>query len=158
MKIFLMRHAPASYGPPDPDRPLTREGRQLAARMAAFMRERPMLAIDAVWSSPYLRARQTAEPMLCLPPRPAAAQLTDALLPGADPDRILREIRGCAGTLLLVGHNPHLGRLARRLLGMGEAAPHLPFKKGALMAFEGDPGSRGDWQLLAYLTPKSLGW
>jgi probable phosphoglycerate mutase len=63
MELLLVRHAlPARVelddGPADP--PLTDEGRRQAARLAAWLAAE---RLDAVWSSPLRRARETAEPL-----------------------------------------------------------------------------------------------
>lgn len=60
MKTFyLVRHAEAIYSQ-DENRPLSREGRQCAERVADILVEYP---IDLIYSSPYARARETISPL-----------------------------------------------------------------------------------------------
>lgn len=151
-----MRHAPADYGPPDPERRLSKAGRQQAERMARFMAKHDFYAFAEVWSSPYLRARQTAGIMIGEMAARPPLHLNDRLLPQAAPEAILKELEQLGHSVLLVGHNPHMALLARRMLGIGQA--DLPFKKTGLFAFKKQDSSAGSgYRLLAYVTPASLG-
>ena len=63
MELLLIRHAlplriEGGDGPADPD--LSEQGHRQAAALAAWLREE---SIDAVWSSPMRRARQTSAPI-----------------------------------------------------------------------------------------------
>ncbi len=63
MELILVRHAEPvkivdADGPADP--PLAERGLDQAQRMAAYLGAE---SISAVWSSPMVRARQTAEPL-----------------------------------------------------------------------------------------------
>jgi phosphohistidine phosphatase len=157
MKVFLMRHAHADYGPPDPDRRLSTRGQECARRMAGFAAGRDFFDFAEIWCSPYLRARETAEPFASLNGGALKIHYTDSLVPHADPSVVLARLNSREGSVLLVGHNPHLSLLAGMLLGIDPARTHLPFKKGAIMAFESDPYSESGYSLQAFLTPSSLG-
>src|SRR6059036_2543094 len=113
MDVWLMRHAAAedrAASGRDEDRELTAEG---LARAEAVARGLAALkpSIDVVLTSPLPRARETAE---------AAARALGidgprdfpALMPGADPARTAAELaRKDWESVLLVGHQPHLGSL-----------------------------------------------
>jgi phosphohistidine phosphatase len=159
MEIWVLRHAKAEEGgpgTPDEERALTtgaREKMRSAAR--AIARLEPKL--DAILTSPLLRARQTAEPVARALSLQDDLIESEALSPGADPKDILREIekRGL-GRVLVVGHMPHLGRLLGSLL-TGHSNTLIEIKKGALarIEFEGEtpkpPGT-----LTLFLTSKAL--
>jgi phosphohistidine phosphatase len=117
--LILWRHAEAieAEGPvPDADRELTARGLKHALEVAEWLR-RQRLPKVAVLSSPTRRALQTAE-TLGLPVK-VKKQLgigatTPDLLAAADwPDH--------SGAIILVGHQPALGRLASLLLAGTEA-------------------------------------
>ncbi|MBP9931892.1 MAG: histidine phosphatase family protein [Rhodoferax sp.] len=119
MDLILWRHAEAieAEGPiPDADRELTARGLKHALEVAEWLR-RQRLPKVAVLSSPTRRALQTAE-TLGLPVK-VKKQLgigatTPDLLAAADwPDH--------PGAIILVGHQPSLGRLAALLLAGTEA-------------------------------------
>ncbi len=119
MDLILWRHAEAieAEGPvPDADRELTARGLKHALEVAEWLR-RQRLPKVAVLSSPTRRALQTAE-TLGLPVKVkkqlGVGATTADLLGAADwPDH--------PGAIILVGHQPSLGRLAALLLAGTEA-------------------------------------
>jgi len=117
--LILWRHADAkdAAGPTaDADWELTTRGLHQAQQMAEWLRCQPLRKV-AVLSSPATRAQQTAE-ALRLPVKVKSqlgvgASVAD-LLGAADwPDH--------SGTIILVSHQPALGRLAALLLAGAEA-------------------------------------
>lgn len=157
MKVFLLRHAPAEYGGPDPERPLSGQGRRMAEQLARFIRSKRYYKINEIWCSPYRRARETAEPFLASGSRKRELHLLDCLTPDGDPVDVVPRLARQKGAVMIVGHNPHLSHLARYLLGVDETATHLPFKKGALFVFKRDPLCPSGFSLSAYLPPAALG-
>jgi phosphohistidine phosphatase len=157
MKIFLMRHAHAVDGFPDPQRPLSEEGESMAEAMAAFMRHRAFYDFEAIWASPFQRAWDTAEIVRRSMKIDAPIARCEALVPEADPRKIRDALKGIRTSLLLVGHNPHMSLLTRMLLGGDGNLPRMPFKKAAVLAMDGIPGSSPAFTLASYITPKSLG-
>jgi phosphohistidine phosphatase len=117
--LILWRHAEAieAEGPvPDADRELTARGLKHALEVAEWLR-RQRLPKVSVLSSPARRALQTAE-TLGLPVKVkkqlGVGATTADLLGAADwPDH--------PGAIILVGHQPSLGRLAALLLAGTEA-------------------------------------
>ena len=119
MDLILWRHAEAkeAAGPiADADRELTRRGIEHARQMGEWLRHQRLPKL-AVLSSPAKRALQTAQ-VLGLPVK-VKTQLgvgatTPDLLGAADwPDH--------SGAIILVSHQPALGRLAALLLSGTEA-------------------------------------
>ena len=111
MDLILWRHAEAEIGEPDAVRPLTSKGMKQAARMAEWL-DRTLPSGCKVFSSPALRAVQTAEALgrrFKIHPGLAPEASCASLLEAANwPDH--RE------PVVLVGHQPTLGRLAALLL------------------------------------------
>lgn len=94
--------------------------------------------LDLVLVSPYARARQTALPVLQACHYQGEIVETNALLPEASPEDVLHQVaRAKAKSVLLVGHQPHMGRLFGRLL-TGRPL-EIPMKKAALAVFESGP-------------------
>jgi phosphohistidine phosphatase len=157
MKIFLLRHAPASIGDPDPERPLSGSGQRMARRLAKFMQGNPFYRYTEIWSSPYRRARETAEHFMGTGKQTVSMELTDRLLPEASPENLLPDLVHRNEPVLLVGHNPQLSNLASILMGSGGTTCHQPFKKCALFVFKRDHFSPSGFTLAGYLPPASLG-
>jgi phosphohistidine phosphatase len=129
MNLILWRHAEAEDGPVDQKRALTGRGRKQAERMARWLRSHLPEHYE-VLASPAVRTCQTADAL-------GVDYRTDRrLLPGADVADYLAAIEwpeGSAkarGTLVVVGHQPTLGRLAALLLSDHEH--EWSIRKGAI--------------------------
>lgn len=128
MDLILWRHAEAEDGAPDAKRKLTARGRKQAGQVARWLKKR--LPPDArILVSPALRTVQTVE-ALELPFEEQAK-----LGVGASAASILGAAGwpGAGGTVVVVGHQPTLGRAAAQLL-TGDAAD-WSVRKGALWWF-----------------------
>lgn len=128
MDILLWRHAEAEDGTPDAKRRLTARGRKQAKQVARWLK--PRLPADArILASPAVRAVQTAE-ALGLP-----FERLDKLGTGASASSLLGAAGWphAGGTVLVVGHQPTLGRAAALLL-TGDAAD-WSIRKGAVWWF-----------------------
>jgi phosphohistidine phosphatase len=157
--VHLLRHAEAEDVSPsgrDADRRLTDDGRRRVKSVArAIAKLDP--GYDAVLVSHLVRARETAEPVAEACGHRKAFVETQALAPNADPVDVLHELaRLRPATALLVGHQPHLGRLFGLLL-TGRSDVEVPMKKAALAVFdaEADP-SMGRAELKFFLPARLL--
>jgi phosphohistidine phosphatase SixA len=122
MRLFLVRHAEAAPGEPDELRPLTPAGRAVARDLGERLAAEQL---DAVLSSPLLRARETAEQIA----RAAGltAQADERLAPGATADDVKAAIAGRGDTVLAVGHQPDCSAILLVLSGR-----ELDFAPGAV--------------------------
>lgn len=135
--LYLVRHAiAAEAGPEYPDdtkRPLTDQG---AARFLKEVRglEALDVRIEAILTSPLVRARETAELLHEEYPEADITE-TEALAPGGTHRTVLAALEslGDSPNVALVGHAPDIGELAARLIGARGA---LDFKKGAICCIE----------------------
>lgn len=159
MLLYILRHAEAEDLSPsglDADRALTDAG---AKRMKAIARVIAKMepGFDAVLVSPLLRARQTAEPVLAACRFKGEPLVSEALLPGSDPKNLLEELAESEWkSVLVVGHEPHMGRLVGRLVS-GRRDVEVPMKKAALAIFEIHPHlGESRAELKAYLPPRLL--
>lgn len=163
LEVYLVRHAVAAErGPEYPDdarRPLTPEG---ISRFREAVRGLRALGVtvDLVLTSPYVRARETAEVLRAgLKPAPRVV-VVDALVPGTRPADVMAAVQARAGAgrgverVALVGHEPDLGELAARWLGAKAA---VPFKKGAVLRLDLDRAlPAGPATLRWFLPPRVL--
>jgi phosphohistidine phosphatase len=142
MNLYLLRHGIA-VDPSAPDfakdaeRPLTPKGRrrlrQIAGAMGALK-----ISFDAILSSPYVRARQTAEIVANELKQRKKLKFTDELTPGGNPKSLiqrLNELKPRPENILLVGHEPYLSKLIA-LLTAGNTSMEIDLKKGGLCKLE----------------------
>jgi phosphohistidine phosphatase len=111
MDLILWRHADAAQGGRDLERKLTAKGCKQAARMAEWLMAR-LPSRYAVVASPARRACETADAL------GARYKISERLAPGAAPAAVL-EAAGWPshkGAVVVVGHQPDLGRTAAFLL------------------------------------------
>src|SRR4051812_10692460 len=113
MHLYLIRHAHAVDAADDAARELSKKGRDQAKALGKFMHEREIFAPAAIWHSPLLRARETAE-LLAKHARIAArVSETAGLLPEDDPAVIASGVAHARlSSLALVGHEPFMSALA----------------------------------------------
>jgi phosphohistidine phosphatase len=126
VRVILVRHAEAAPGSPDESRALTPEGRDEARRLAERLAGEE---IDAVLTSPMLRARETAAAIA------AAAgvdpEADDRLAPGATADDVRAAVADRGDTVVVVGHQPDCGDVVLALTGRD-----VPFPPGGTAEVE----------------------
>ena len=157
--LYLIRHAIAAQRgedwPDDTKRPLTETG---TARFKEVVKGLAWLnvEIDEIFTSPLVRASQTAHLLANGLANKAVVKTLEALAPGHPPGVVVTELSRVAKRrrIALVGHEPDLGQLAAHLLGSPRT---LPFKKGGAchIAVQGLT-SRRPGELVWLLPPKVL--
>jgi phosphohistidine phosphatase len=142
----------------DADRPLTPKGRRQLRQIAAAMQSLD-LRFNLILSSPYLRARQTAEIVAQSLKLKKRLAFSDELTPDGDPKALIRqlnELKPARKNIMLVGHEPRLSRLIALLIS-GEPATAIDLKKGGLCRLEMDSLCFGRCATLTWLlTPKQM--
>jgi phosphohistidine phosphatase len=128
MDLILWRHAEALDTEGQEDdlaRPLTARGEKHAARMAQWL-DRQLPEGTRILSSPAVRAEQTVRALQ------RKYKVRDALSPGATVEDVLETAQwpDAKYPVLLVGHQPTLGEVAARLLGMKDSL--CPIRKGSV--------------------------
>jgi phosphohistidine phosphatase len=123
MDLILWRHAEAEVAPEGGDdlsRALTKKGERQAVRMAAWL-DRHLPESTRVLVSPAVRTQQTVAPL------GRKFKLRDELVPETSVADVMALLKWhpeagpqLKGAVLLVGHQPYLGQLVAKLLGMHE--------------------------------------
>lgn len=168
-RLILFRHAKSEWpdGVADHERPLSDRGRKAAPVMGVYLQKQKLVP-DLALVSTARRAQETwtrtSKALQATVPVLSTRNIYEA-----EPDKILDAIKSTAPevrTLIVVGHNPGLEELAKKLmkdLG-GEAGTRMrekfPTAAIAVLSFEVD-----SWQdvtpqtgsLDRFVTPKSLG-
>jgi phosphohistidine phosphatase len=164
MNLFILRHGIAvEPGTPgyenDADRPLIPKGERRLRSAAAAMKKLE-LSFDLILSSPFVRARQTAEIVASELKLKKRVEFFDGLVPGGNPKALihaLNELKPAPENILLVGHEPYLSQLIS-LLASGHAdAAAVEMKKGGLCKLEVGELRLGQCARLAWLlTPSQM--
>jgi phosphohistidine phosphatase len=138
MLIVLLRHGIAEEkgGKPDEERHLTDEGNEKMKRVGRGL-AKLFPEADAIYSSPLVRAFETAEWVTKAYSDRFEIETTAALSPGHDPTefRALLRRSGMKKCAYFVGHEPHLTSLMLALTGM---SGDLSLKKGGSYGLEID--------------------
>jgi phosphohistidine phosphatase len=144
VRLTLIRHAKAAERaeayPDDSLRPLIPEGEQQAKRLSRLFK---LLGceFDLIFSSPYTRAAQTAEPLASCLKRSRHIQYLDSLT-GADFERLFLDLHDRLTpddqAVALVGHEPFLSGLASYLIAGSSRHAALNVKKGAFLELSGE--------------------
>ncbi len=153
MYLYLVQHAVAKSEEEDPSRPLSEKGMSDVTRMASYV-QRLRITVAQIVHSPKLRAKQTAR-VLSDYLKPAEGVLESAGLSPVDPPDIwAARLRETASDTMLVGHLPHLGRLASLLLcGDADKNP-VAFKMAGVVCLKRDEA--GVWSIQWMLTPEMI--
>ena len=138
MNLFILRHGlaiePGTHRlSSDAERPLTPKGKQKVAEVARAMKAME-ISFNLILTSPYVRAKQTAEIVAAKLHAQKRLEFADELKPGGSMDELIERIReadGAPENVLLVGHEPYLSNLIS-LLVFGDMGASITMKKAGL--------------------------
>ncbi|GAB4390815.1 MAG: phosphohistidine phosphatase SixA [Thermodesulfovibrionales bacterium] len=139
MYVYLVQHGEAVSKEEDPERPLSEKGKEDVARVAAFVSSQ-MGGAFSIRHSGKTRARQTAEILRdrLLPGEEVSE--ADGLSPLDDPAIWAGRLAAGEGDIMLVGHLPHLERLASLLLCGKPEMGAVQFRMGGVVCLGRDDG------------------
>ena len=158
-QLLLLRHAKSSWANPempDIERPLNKRGNRAARAMGQWLRANGLLP-DRALVSAARRTRETWERLGL----EAELELRPDLYE-AEPDALLAALRGTSGqTVLMIGHNPGIGALARALAAAPPDHPRFADYPTAALTALRFPGpwseiAPGTGEVTAFLTPHDL--
>lgn len=150
MEIYLVQHGEAVPEAVDPARPLTERGREEVQRVARHAAAAGLPGPE-IRHSGRLRARQTAE-ILAQHLLPAAGpQAMEGIGPADDPAAARAVVEAAREPLMVVGHLPHLSRLASLLIAGDRGRELIRFRNGAIVCLGRDEAG---WSIRWILTPE----
>ena len=136
-RLYFLRHAPAgdraSWEGPDEARPLTGRGRKRLKASTKALRD--LVGVpDAILSSPYARARETAELAAKSLRFTGEVEMNDHLVHGGRAEMLGEILAGKAGQkdIVLVGHSPDLERWIAHVTTGRDDLAFLELKKGGV--------------------------
>jgi phosphohistidine phosphatase len=120
----------------DADRKLTKEGKDKLSEQAHGVAGLD-LDLGLIVTSPFIRARQTAEIITAALKHKVPVEVASELVPSADPEAILAYLaaKKVSVPTMLFGHEPHLSTLVSFVLS-GKADVAVEMKKGMLYGLE----------------------
>jgi len=140
MQLLLLRHGQAEDSSPGGDfmRRLVEKGHEQAGQAARVLGAANLLP-DLVLTSPYLRARQTADAFTQVAGMPGAV-IQQWLGCGMDPESALAELSAFNDfeCVMIVGHEPDFSTLIRHCLGTSAG---VEVRKGSITCIELRPPS-----------------
>ena len=152
MEVYLVQHGEAKSEAEDPERPLTDKGRS-EVELTAGQISAAGIKVAEILHSGKLRARQTAEILAGrLSPSPMIKE-EKGLAPLADPQEAKNLIEQAEKPLMIVGHLPHLSKLASLLISGSAEKEMVKFRMGGIVCLE---KSEGNWLVKWALTPELL--
>lgn len=137
-EIYIIRHGIAEERgdawPDDAKRPLTGEGKTALRKVARGL-ARLGVSFDVILTSPFVRARQTADAIGAEFEHRPLLVTVDSLTPSGSFQAVLADLekQSKRKRIALVGHEPSIGELAARLAGVRRP---LEFKKGGVCCIE----------------------
>ncbi len=149
MDFYLVRHGEAKPEHEDPRRPLSDQGRREVEKVARAVAAKE-IKVAAILHSDKLRARETAEILArALSPRDGLREV-QGLSPQDDPLVAKAEIEAAEAPFMLVGHLPHLSRLASLLVKGDPENEVVHFPPAAIVCLS---HATGVWKVKWTLTP-----
>ncbi len=150
MRIYLVQHAVAVDKAQDPNRPLSKQGFEDITRTAGFLSLFVKPQPKFVFHSGKLRAQQTAQAFAEAWHLKAEVMQVDDLSPNADAQVWAAKLNAMQDDTLIVGHLPHLPRLASLLLCGDVDTQPVRFQNAGVVCLEKTDDA---WQVIFHINP-----
>ena len=153
MFLYLVQHAEAKREEEDPARDLTAKDRSDIESVSHHL-QRLKVQVGRIFHSGKARAQSTAQ-VLAQHLRPAAGvSEAPGLAPLDDPEIWADRIAAMDEDILLVGHLPHLGRLAALLMSGDKDKSTINFQMGGAVRLR--RMEAGQWAVEWMITPELI--
>lgn len=150
MYLYLIQHGEAKGAEEDPARPLSEKGRSDVDKVGSFVSP---IAVDSMYHSGKRRAVETAE-ILAEHLKPGEGIYEEeGLAPMDDAGLWAGRLKTEDKNIALVGHLPHMARLASLLLTGGSEAGVVEFKMGGMLCLKREEAR---WSIQWMVVPEIL--
>lgn len=153
MFLYLVQHAEARREEEDPSRGLSEKGLQDIRKVAAFAADLN-IKVSQILHSGKKRALQTAEVLADRLKPEKGISRTDGLAPMDDPQIWFENLLRIDEDTILVGHLPHLARLAAMLLCGDKKGNIVDFKMGGIVCLK--RFNKGEWAIEWMIIPEVI--
>ena len=154
LRLYLVQHAEAKSKAEDPERPLSGKGLMNIRKIGKFAKQNLRIDVAQIFHSGKLRAKQTAEILADHLLSTKEVIIKETLEPLADPKIWRTRLEKAKEDIMLVGHLPHLNKLASDLLCSNENSEVITFRMGAIICLERD--NQNHWAIHWIITPDNL--
>jgi len=152
MRLLLVRHGKAEFGPEDADRPLSPRGRADIEALAAHLKAQE-ITVSRVVHSTLARARETAEVLAASLAPGAQLEELEGIEPWGNVKAFAELVEKWDEDTIVCGHEPFIGEAVSCLMTTNTHAGVAEVKTGTVMALARNPYADG-WQMRWMLTPR----
>ena len=149
--IYLVQHGKAFDEKVDPERSLTPDGVNETTLIASYL-ARLSVSVDLIIHSGKKRALQTAE-ILAKHLGVESVNAVEGLNPNDDPSLIASRLSELGGRVMIVGHLPHLSKLASLLITGNPNNQLIKFRYSGVVRLG---LTNGQWVIEWYITPELI--
>jgi len=154
LRLYLVQHAEAKSKEEDPSRPLSRRGREDMRKLAKYAEKHLEIQVKQIFHSSKLRAKQTAEILAKHVYPEKGATVAEDLEPLADPKAWENQLGETTEDVMIVGHLPHLSKLASDLLTGDKSKEVVTLRMASVTCLERDENGR--WTVRWMITPEMI--
>ncbi len=151
MRLYLVQHGEAVDKSENPDRPLTAAGREAVAAVGKLLRSAG-ISVPRIEHSGKTRSRETAELLAEAIGKAGGVHERKDISPNDPVDAVANALKWADADLMLVGHEPSMGKLASLLVTGDSYAEIVAFQKGAVVCLERK--SDGAWCIAWMIVPE----
>ena len=152
MRLLLVRHGKAEFGPEDADRHLSPRGRVDIEAMAAHLKAQEITVARVVHST-LARARETAEILAASLAPGVQLEELQGIEPWGNVKAFAELAEKWGEDTIVCGHEPFMGEAVSYLMTANTHAGVAEVKTGTVMALARNPYGEG-WQMRWMLTPR----
>ncbi|MDH5733330.1 MAG: phosphohistidine phosphatase SixA [Candidatus Bathyarchaeota archaeon] len=152
--MYLVQHAESKHKDEDSSRPLSEKGWEDIRNVARFAEKTSSIQVAQIVHSGKLRAKQTAEILAEHLYSEKGVIVAEGLEPLADPKIWKRNLDATAEDIMIVGHLPHLSKLAGYLITGDENKEVIAFRMAGIIYLERIEGDR--WVVQWVITPEII--
>lgn len=152
MRLYLIQHGIAKSKDEDPERPLNVQGQTESETLAYFISGKLREIPQFIYHSGKARARETAEIFGAALEATAAVDAAEDLAPADKPGTWFNRIKGIVDDTMLVGHLPHLSRLASLILTGDSESEVVSFVNSGVVCLERDGSDH--WSVAWVVVPE----
>lgn len=152
MRLYLVRHGKAEFGPDDAARRLSARGRTDVGAMADHLRSQE-ISVSRVMHSSLARARQTAEILAAQIAPGVVLENLQGIEPWGDVKAFAKLAQSWTQDTMVCGHEPFMGEAVSHLITGNAHAGVVEVKTGAVMALARTPYGQG-WHMRWMMKPR----